>query len=79
MFFFVLFLVRRLPTAFVTHLGSVECSAVSCRDATSKKAHFIHWSFGIHLGQRDISDHGVLRKGAGTHEVKHLLSLASEA
>ena len=67
------------PTSCDTHLGSIKSSAVTCRDATSKKAHFIHWGLLVHLGQRDVGHDGVLREGAGPHEVKHLLPLAGEA
>lgn len=67
------------PTACDTHLGSVKSSTVACWNATSKKAHFIQRSVLVHFGQRDVGHHSVLWEGAGTHEVKHLLPLASEA
>lgn len=66
-------------TACDTHLGSIKSSTVACGNTTSKKAHFIQWSFLVHLGQRDVGYHSVLREGAGPHKVKDLLSLASEA
>lgn len=67
------------PSARETHLGSVKSSTVTCRNATSEKAHFVQWSTLVHLGQRDVGHHSVLGEGAGPHEVEHLLSFASEA
>lgn len=66
-------------TAWETHLGGVKSGAVTRGNATSEKAHFIQWGVLVHLGQRDVSHYGVLREGARPHEVKHFLSLASEA
>jgi len=62
-----------------THLGGVQSSTVACGNAASEQAHSIQRSLLVHLGQRDVGHHGVLREGAGPHEVKHLLPLASEA
>lgn len=79
------FLIRRQsctvawPTACDTHLGSIKSGTVTGRNATSEKAHFVQRSVLVHLGQRDVGHYSVLRERAGPHEVKHLLSLASEA
>lgn len=59
-------------------LGSIECSSISSGDSTTQETHFIHGSMFIYFGQRDVGHYGVLRKGAGTHEVKDLLAFTSE-
>lgn len=68
-----------LSCAVDTNLGSVEGGTISSGNPTSEQAHLIQRSTRVDLGQRDIGHHGVLGEGAGSHEVKHLLSLASEA
>lgn len=62
-----------------TNLGRVESGTVSSRNAASQKADLVHRSTRVDLGQGDVGHHGVLGEGTGSHEVKQLLSLASEA
>lgn len=61
------------------YLCSVQDSTIAGGDATAQQANFIHWSLAVHFGQRNVRHHGVLREGAGSHEVEHLLAFASKA
>lgn len=60
------------------NLSGVESSSVTGGNAASEQTHFIQRRLVVDLGQRDVSHHGILREGAGAHEVKDLFSLTSE-